>query len=552
MLNRRDFISASLMAGGAGLLRPAVTNAAPVRPSGYFAVHPFVEQHPEAVFIMPTHVPYKTDSETKKKTGLGFARSVLLPADPTGIPVTHTVSVKPNLTWHIPVDQKNGFTIEDTMGICTDVDFSEGVFEGLKDLGFSGGQIHARDINSSTIIEPRGWVAMGERTGADVKTLHGKVGTDGAENFNWVDIPDGVLHRRMPYLWPFNTRDSWTLNLAKFKGHTMGLTLTCKNMQGAIGSPYQGFCQKWDALQRMDAKNLNPDARKVIGEALARHAGALPRWDKPEIKRDDPKYIRPYHYDVLCQEIWAHRTIDNLSVSPMGLCVVEGIYGRDGDFNNGPNPHGNENNWNGRAWDYMANFILFGKDPYRVDLVGKWLGGHEPGNFGFFHIAMERGKLDVLNPMNIPLYRWEDGRAVRTPLTSFPRTPLRTSYLHQDYNGKNEPLFHLCDEPFDYGKVRERTAVPPAEPGSRILNEGYPAAHTPQVIIEYAIPEQGPVMMEILDEQGQTREVLTNALDTAGYHMAVWNTERQPAGKYRYRFRYGGFTQERDVVLRKA
>lgn len=59
-----------------------------------------------------------------------------------------------------------------------------------------------------------------------------------------------------------------------------------------------------------------------------------------------------------------------------------------------------------------------------------------------FHIAMERGKLDVMNPMNIPVYEWQDGIAVRRPLTGFTRTPLRTSYLHQ--HGTKEPLWHLC------------------------------------------------------------------------------------------------------------
>ena len=134
---------------------------------------------------------------------------------------------------------------------------------------------------------------------------------------------------------------------------------------------------------------------------------------------------------ALCMELWAHRTIDNHAASPMGLHIIEGIYGRDGDFNNGPNPFGNENNYDGRAWDYMTNIVIFGKSPYLVDIVGHWLGGHEPGNFGLFHIAMERGKLDVMNPMNIPVYEWQDGVAVRRPLTSFTRTPLRSFYLQQ-------------------------------------------------------------------------------------------------------------------------
>jgi len=68
-----------------------------------------------------------------------------------------------------------------------------------------------------------------------------------------------------------------------------------------------------------------------------------------------------------------------------------------------------------------------------------------------------------MNPLSIPVYEWQDGVAVRRPLTSFTRTPLRTSYLHQ--HDKKEPLWHLCDQPFDYAKVTRRS---PASPGRRL------------------------------------------------------------------------------------
>ena len=256
------------------------------------------------------------------------------------------------------------------------------------------------------------------------------------------------------YLWPFNAPDSWNLNVAKFKAYTMGLTLACKNWQGAHPSPFQGYCRKWpdiDSLQKLEKvinrECINPKVHEAVEANFKLHTGTIPQWDTPDVPRDDPGYVHVYHYDTLCMELWAHRTIDNHAASPMGLHIVEGIYGRDGDFNMGPNPFGNENSrdpWSeapikeGRAWDYMTNIVIFGKHPYLVDIVGHWLGGHEPGNFGLFHIAMERGKLNVMNPMSIPVYEWQDGVAIHRPLTSFTRTPLRTSYLHQ-YR-KKEPL----------------------------------------------------------------------------------------------------------------
>jgi hypothetical protein len=77
MFSRRDFLtSSSLLCGSVGFSGPASIFAAASKPSGYFGVHPFVERHPEAVFILRTHVDYKTNSGACKRAGLDFGRSV--------------------------------------------------------------------------------------------------------------------------------------------------------------------------------------------------------------------------------------------------------------------------------------------------------------------------------------------------------------------------------------------------------------------------------------------------------------------------------------------
>ncbi len=568
IVNRRKFLKASsVLLGGACLVGPKRGFSAPVKPSVYFGVHPFVEQHPEAVFIMRTNVDYKTNSAACKDVGIKLGRSVLVPMNVPGIPVTHNIAAKPNLTAHRAVDEKRDFTLEDTMGITTDGFFVEGMFESLKKLGVDGSHLHTRDINGRRIIEPRGYVAMGERTGATVSAEKTRIRTEedakDESAFVWKDVPDSVMFSKIPYLWPFNAPDSFNINLAKLKAHTMGLTLTLKNWQGSNASPFQGYCQKWPNIERIekvgktiDMEVINPKAHELIEENLKRHYDMIPRWNTPNVERDDPVYIRLYGYNVLCMETWAHRTIDNLSVSPMGLCVIEGIYGRDGDFNTGPNPFGSDNNkcpWlnspckDGRAWDYMTNIVIFGKNPYLVDIVGHYLGGHEPGNFGIFHIAMERGKLDVMNPMNIPVYEWSEGVAVRRPLTSFTRTPLKTSYIQQ----KNEPLWHLCDQPFDYSRVSERKPAVPARPSSRLLNQDYPSSYYPQLAIELSIPEKGRVFVEILDQNSNNLEVITNAICDAGFHLATWNTGMYASGRYQYRFRFEDYNEVHDIVLKK-
>lgn len=571
MVSRRNFIkSSTALIGSSMLMRPDTVLASPSKPSGYFGVHPFVEEHPEAVFIMRTYVDRKTNAAGCRDAGLSFGKTVFVPMDESGVPVTRYIATKPNITAHSAVDEKRGLKLEDTMGITTDSNFVEGVFESLKALGVKSDRLHTRDINGDRVIEPRGYVAMGERTGATVQSPRTRIATkEDAEDgsaFVWKEVPGGVIHTEMPFLWPFNAPDAWNLNLAKFKSHTMGLTLTGKNWQGANASPFQGYCQKWPTIERVEkiGKDLNrelinPKARDLIEANMKRHIGTIPRWDTPDYPKDKHGYIRLYGYDTLCMEMWAHRTIDNHAASPMGLHVIEGIYGRDGDFNTGPNPFGSENNkdpWlnapsvNGRAWDYMTNIVIFGKNPYLVDIVGHWLGGHEPGNFGLFHIAMERGKLDMLDPMAIPVYEWMDGVAVQRPLTSFTRTPLRTSYLQQ-YD-KGEPLWHLCDEPFDYNTVSQKKPAKPAKPASRLLNSHYPTAYSPNLAIEFSVPEKGSALVEILDSNGNNLEVITNAVCEPGYHMAAWDTGAYDAGRYQYRYRFNDYNEVHDITLKKA
>jgi hypothetical protein len=562
MINRRNFLkSSSLLVGGVGLIGRSSVFAAESTPSRYFGVHPFVEQHPEAVFILRTDVDHKTNSAACKRVGLDLGRSVFVPMDNTGVPVTHNIATKPNLTAHDTVDERRGFTLEDTMGITTDVFFVEGLFESLKELGVAGSRMHTRDTNGGGVLDARGYLAMGRRVGATVRAAKNTIKSEDDANddraFVWKEVPGGVVGIQLPYLWPFNAPDSWNLNVAKFKAHEMGLTLTSKNWQGTHAAPFQGYCQKWhgiDAMQKVEElinkECINPKVHEVVEANFKRHTGTIPRWNTPDVPRNDPAYNEAYYYTALCMELWAHRTIDNHAASPMGLHIVEGIYGRDGDFNQGPNPLGNENNYEGRAWDYMTNVVIFGKSPYLVDIVGHWLGGHEPGNFGLFHIAMERGKLDVMNPMNIPVYEWQDGVAVRRPLTSFTRTPLRSFYLHQRHT--KEPLWHLVDQPFDYTKVSEKKLSIPQKPTTRVLNQHYPNASNPQLAIEFSVPERGWALVEILDQSGNNLEVISNAICEAGYHMAAWNTAKYASGSYKFRLRYNDYNEVHDLVLNKA
>ena len=457
MPNRRSFIKYLAAAGGLGMA--TTVQAAESRKqaaSGFFGVHPFVEGHPEAVFVMRTSIADKTDSEGVKQVGTRFARELLLPYTGGGAPLTWKIPVKPNLTDSL-VKDKN-FTLEYGMGIVTDPFFVEGVIEGMKELGLSGKQFYIREVNAPECFAPRGYTAMAERTGADLRDLNADVREMGKEFVQWKDIPDGVVHRRLPYLWPVNAPETFYLNISKFKTHGTGLTLCCKNSQGTVAAKYQRFCHGKDAVTNYHYDHIAPDAVKNCRSLHDRHiAEKLPYWDK---------LVVPGQENGLGTEMWCQRTLDNISATPMGLCVVEGVYGREGCFLQGPNRPLNNSKGIKEARDYMTNILIFGKDPILVDIVGHWLGGHEPGWFGFFHIAMERGMSHVLDPRKIPVYRWENGQATLTPLEQFPRTPMLADYIPKDhYFGTEGETFYMYDEPFDYGKTAERVETVSFAPG---------------------------------------------------------------------------------------
>ena len=197
----------------------------------------------------------------------------------------------------------------------------------------------------------------------------------------------------------------------------------------------------------------------------------------------------------------------------------------------------------------MTNIILFGKDPFRVDIIGHWLGGHEPGNFGLFHLAAEHGMSNVLNPAEIPVYEWKDGKAELTQLDRFERTPLQTNYLRRDYDGQNEPPYHLVDEPFDYGSVPAMRSSRFEAPEARVCRNVYLDPSDPRLPVDFRIPAPGNVSVSIYDSSLRPVQQLLDGRFVRGSHMAVWNTQNHASGTYYCRFRYRDFDRVEHIRL---
>ena len=553
-MNRREFMKIIAATGAATIFDPVdVLVRKAIAAPGYFGVHRFIEAHPEAVFIKHTSVPVKTDSEAKKAEGMELAREIFTLQDTPGIPLSHMVAIKPNLTCTGGMGRT-----DDGMGILTDPYFVEGVIEGIKEAGISESKMYMREGNwlgdsycpDEARISP--YIGVAERTGAhltdfpsgrEITRLTLNTLEEGSEVI-WKDCPDGVIFKRVGYVAPFNHPESWLLNIAKFKCHAMGMTLCAKNLQGTCVHPHIHFCEGISGVQRHPAdvlQDFQPDIEGDIDELYAQHLAAeIPRWDKPGGSGG------------YWMETWAQRTCDSLSATDIGLNIIEGVYGRNGNaFMAGPGPGGS-------AEDFMSNILIFGKDPFRVDIIGHWLGGHEPGNFGLFHIARERGLSNTINPLAIPVYRWENGIPTLMPLSDFPRTELATPYLRRDYGDQREEQYHLVNEPFNYGPVSAVESANDNETNRRaqeetpeaiILGQNFPNPFNGSTIIQYQLLKNGHVTLEVYNSNGRRVDVLVNGWQGKGTHMASWDSGHLASGIYFYRFKTDGFNKVGKMIV---
>jgi len=542
MLSRRDFLKAAAVAGSAGYSKTVHSLTSRRQDSsGFFGVHPFIENHPEAVFIIKTNVDRKDNSEAKYQAGFDLARSVIVPRseEDGGVPISNLIPVKPNLTCRGKWDSK--WTEEDTKGVVSDADFVEGIIDGMKELGIDGSQFFIREVNCPEDFEIDGFGdpfnngegGVAGRTGAELRDMTDEIGVINEEDVVWSDVPGGYYFSKIPHLAPVNAPDTWLLNIAKLKAHGMGVTQSVKNLQGTVVHNYQRFGSGYRWID-MEPEHQNPNGFMDIITSYRKNKEVIPRWDKSGQSFDSG----------LGMETWAHMSVDNHSVLKTGLNIVEAIFSRDGNgFVRGPGE-------NGLSQEFLTNFIILGMNPFYVDNIGHWLAAHEPGNFGLFHIAQQRGMIDTFNPHEIPVYEWmPDGTAVQTPLEEFERTPLVTYYLRRNYKGQTEDEYHLCDEPFDYPSISVKDKI--TEPKAIVLNQNFPNPFNPFTSIEYAIPGDGNVQLEIYNAAGQVVDVLVNGYQRSGSHMAVWNTNNYSSGVYFYRLSFGSYSELKKMTLLK-
>jgi len=499
-MERRKFLQVAAGAGAAWAAGPSWAYSRSAR--SHFGLHPFIESHPEAVFVLRTQVVERKDSAAKQSIGKTLVKQLFTLQDAPGVPLSSKIAIKPNLTHN----NNSG----DTYAIITDREFLGGMIDGIKEVGVPAGQIYVRDGMGTNQADTK-YQDMAVRTG-----VHYDDSVDRKTALK--DCPGGVVFKRIGYVGPFMYPDAYLINVAKFKTHAMGLTLATKNLQGLTVLPYMRFCV---GLQPEIAGDFQPDAQKHCDALYAQHKKAgIPRWDTP---------------NAASMEMWAQRALDNFTVvkPAVGLHVIEGISGQNGNaFTSGPGR-------GGTAEVFLTNLVLFGKDPLRLDILGHWLGGHEPGNFGLFHLAKERGLSTALDPRNIPIYLWEKEGPRLTPLASLEkfRTPLTSPYLPKP----GEPPYHLCNEPYVYPSEPAAMSLEGGErPALRVVGRMGMERSESTVVLEYAIPSHADAALNVFDAAGQPMRRLAAGPVARGVHMASFDTRGVAAGLYSCHLRMAG------------
>lgn len=512
-MKRRDFIKLSSSAGIAGMAGRGFKSFAAAdegKPEG-FDLHPFIREHPEAVFICLTSVKEKTDAKAIYDAAFRLSDEIFVNTSPgTGYPISTKIVCKPNWTAKRidPADPTSH------LGITTDNNFIEGFLNGVKSKGAD--DIYLREAAAPSMWEANGYTALCEKNNFNLKNLSSKDFWDLGDEIIFKKV-DGTVFKEVGFLSPVNAPDTFLINLAKFKSHSMGITGAIKNLQGATGRRFHQFCGGYrDIFKSYDKRYFpffQPDYLERVAELQKKHVEAgIPRWDtvidSPPFRGGGGGFY---------MEHWVQRMLDAFSVTPTGINIVEGIYGRDGDgFAAGPH--------DGKAKDYMSNNIIFGKDAFRVDIIMHWLAGHEPGNFGLFHIGIERGLSDVLDPFDIPVYLWENGTARKVNLDTLKRTPLLTPYLRRNTRGDDEERYHMVDEPFDYKSWKSTGNIVRHESEIKVIGTD----SDNNIVMDMKVPEKGDVFVDILNSDGEVVWSMYADDLEPGVHQVVWDGFSSP------------------------
>ena len=95
--------------------------------------------------------------------------------------------------------------------------------------------------------------------------------------------------------------------------------------------------------------------------------------------------------------------------------------------------------------------------------------------------------------------------------------------------------------------IEEEVAIP----DEFFINNNYPNPFNPSTKIDYGLPKDTHVAIEIYDILGRKVETLINQEQPAGYYQVVWRAENISSGMYFYRIVADDFTETKKMTLLK-
>jgi hypothetical protein len=121
-----------------------------------------------------------------------------------------------------------------------------------------------------------------------------------------------------------------------------------------------------------------------------------------------------------------------------------------------------------------------------------------------------------------------------------------------DFGGYTRPM-PAATRP-DMGAWEEQTVVSIAEenehtPVKFSLSQNYPNPFNPSTVIEFALPHEAFVTLEVYNLLGERVALLMQEKKSAGYHSVSFNAQGLASGLYLYRLRAGEYVQTKKLVL---
>ncbi|MEW6750023.1 MAG: DUF362 domain-containing protein [Candidatus Latescibacterota bacterium] len=345
-------------------------------------LNPFVQQHPDAVFIWRTRMESMQEYTPERLAAVGrtVARDLLCRVDAPGASGTQAFVVKPNICGG-PREGEDPSAWRSQPGESTSVDVVRGFLEVMHTLGAAYDRItlvEGRSIlDLEAVFRYSGYEYLCGQLG--VRLMNNGRDPYGPEELNWVELPQGVVFRQIPLVRPANDGGVDLINIATMKAHPLALTTLCvKNLQGLVAFRYKHFCHELEMLEKGEGcytpevlSAFQPDLRQRLEPGFARH------------RQDDPQW-------TMRDELYANRACDTLlAVRPM-VCIVEGVLARGGTGYR-------------RGTDVLANTLVAGLNPVHVDAVATYLMGQDPNRPNYLRLAAERG-FGTRDPFAVELY----------------------------------------------------------------------------------------------------------------------------------------------------